>query len=554
MILSFGVHALIAVPTRPNGRPLLLRAATFVLATVAPVATWAVCVCGFQDGVFALSSITLDGNVSDWEAVLADPDNNVCDGPSGGLTDRDSPVQSTGRDLTHFAYTWDANNVYLFTERFGSSNNTQSFVYYADTNNNGLMETGEPVIGVTWRGSNRRINVYTYTYVAQAPAGDPVADSNGFGDGYTFPGSFANVPSTGNPNRSGQWGSSDGLQMEFHITWAELGLPSGSPFSFHVASSNAALGASSFTSQIDDNLSGCGGGVGSTVIPSLDFTPDRALPGFDSQTTIAVHTITNTGNADDFFDLSSVGSGDFTATINYYLDTDGSGSLTGADVLLTDTNGDGNPDTPSLAPSSSLDILIIYGLPAGVASGDVTTFVTTANSDFQPLANDIVTDVITIVPAPELLVTKQAVTAEDPINNSSNPKAIPGGEILYTITIANKGEGLVDNDSVVVTDAIGASLCMKVSDLGAAGSGPVAFQDGAPSSNLSYTFSSLASTTDDLEFSSDNAASFTYSPTANASGCDPAVTHIRIRPKGAFPADTGSGSPQAEFTFRVVIN
>ena len=94
---------------------------------------------------------------------------------------------------------------------------------------------------------------------------------------------------------------------------------------------------------------------------------------------------------------------------------------------------------------------------------------------------------------------------------------------------------------------------MKVADLGAAGSGPVAFQDGTPSSNLTYTFISLASTTDDLEFSSDAGTSFTYTPTANALGCDPAITHIRILPKGIIPADTGAGSPQAEFAFRVVV-
>lgn len=119
----------------------------------------AVCVCGFGDGQFTQTTITLEGDLSDWAAVHADPDNNVCDGPSGGITDRDFPVQSTGRDLTHFAYTWDDTNIYLFTERFGSSSNIQSFVYYADINNNGLMETGEPVIGVTWKGSNRLVNV-----------------------------------------------------------------------------------------------------------------------------------------------------------------------------------------------------------------------------------------------------------------------------------------------------------------------------------------------------------------------------------------------------------
>ena len=537
-----------------RARLLKLRVISFVLAALAPAATWAVCTCGFQDGLFTLAPITVDGDISDWASVLADPDNNVCDGPANGLTDRDAPVQSTGRDLTHFAYTWDATNIYLFTERFGSASNTQSFVYYADTDNDGLMETGEPVIGVTWRGSNRTINVYTFTYVAQAPAGDPVVDGNGFGDGYTFPGSFANVPSTGNPNRTGQWGTVDGLQMEFHITWAELGLSTGQPFTFHVASSNAALGAASFTSQIDDNLSGCGGLVGSTVIPDLDFIPDRSLVGFENQAITGAHTITNTGNSTDFFDLSSVVSGAFAPTMTYYHDTDSNGILTGADVLLTDTNGDGNPDTLSLAPAESLDILIAYAIPPSVLGGDVASVVTTAASDFQALATDIVTDVITVALGPDLLVTKLLTTVEDPINNTTDPKAIPGGQVLYTLRIANQGPGSVDNDSVVVTDAIAADVCMKVADLGAVGSGPVAFQDGAPTSNLTYTFISLASTTDDLEFSDDGGASFTYTPAANSLGCDPAITHIRILPSGTFPADTGAGSPQAEFTFRVVIN
>ena len=71
------------------------------------------------------------------------------------------------------------------------------------------METNEPVIGVTWQGSNRRINVYVFSYVSLAPAGDPLVDAGGFADGYTLPGSIANVPASGNPNRSGRWGSSN---------------------------------------------------------------------------------------------------------------------------------------------------------------------------------------------------------------------------------------------------------------------------------------------------------------------------------------------------------
>jgi hypothetical protein len=97
--------------------------------------------------------------------------------------------------------------------------------------------------------------------------------------------------------------------MEFFITWAELGIAPGSPFTFHVSSSNAALGSNSFTAQIDDNLSGCGGTPGSTVVPAVAFVPDRSLVGFASQTVAGAHTITNTGNASDFYDLTSVSRG-----------------------------------------------------------------------------------------------------------------------------------------------------------------------------------------------------------------------------------------------------
>jgi hypothetical protein len=546
---------MIPTPIKRGFSRMKIRAGVFVLATFAPFATWAVCVCGFQDGLFTLATITLDGDISDWGTVLSDPDNNVCDGPAGGLTDRDSP-QSTGRDLVHFAYTWDQNSVYLYTERHnqGQNNNTQSFVYYADTNNDGLMSTDEPVIGVRWNGQNSEISVYIYTYVAQANGGDPLVDGNGFGDGYTLPGSFANVPSPGNPDHTGTWGSSDGYKMEFPITWAELGLSAGDPFSFHVASSNAALGANSFTAQIDDNLSGCGGGAGSTVIPAVEFIPDQSLSGFAGDTVVGTHTLTNTGNSSDFFDLSSVASGDFTPTISYYQDVDSSGTVTAGDLLLTDTDGDTNPDTPVLVSSESIAVLVVYDIPGGVSAGEAASIATIAASDYQPLANDIVTDTIDIPVPPELLVTKQVTTVEDPINLTTNPKAIPGSEVLYTVTVANQGSGTVDTDAFYITDVVPANGCINVLDAGAVGSGPVAYQDGSPSSNLTYTFVSLSNTTDDLEFSSDGGASFSYVPVPGTFGCDALVTHIRINPKGTFAADTGAGSPQAEFSFRVFVN
>jgi hypothetical protein len=529
------------------------RLSATLLATLVPLAGWAVCTCGFGDGQFTQLTIAVDGNMADWTPVHADTDNNVCDGPANSLLDRDAPVQSTGRDLTHFAFTWDQNNIYLFTERAGSTSNTQTFVYYADIDNDELMDTGETVIGVTWRGSNRSVNVYTFTYVAQAVGGDSMTDGVGFSDGHTLPGSFANVPSTGNPIRSGNWGSANGLQMEFFITWAELGVAPNSPFRFHVASSNAALMANNFASQIDDNLSGCGGGPGSTVVPGVTFSPDRSLTGFASQTVAGTHTLTNTGNDSDYYDLSSVSSGDFVpAAISYYEDVDANGIISAPDVLLTDTNGDGNPDTSLVTAGASIEILVAIEAPAGVANGDLATVTTTAASDFQPLANDFVVDTVNITLPPNILVTKIVETTEDPVNGTVNPKAIPGSRVEYRISVANQGAGAVDNDATVIIDAIAPEVCFRILDAGTGG--PVDFQDGAPASGLTYTFTSLGSTTDDVDFSNNGGVTFSYAPSDNGTGCDPAVTHIRVNPKGTLAADTGGGSPGFDLVFFATVN
>ena len=82
-----------------------------------------------------------------------------------------------------------------------------------------------------------------------------------------------------------------------------------------------------------------------------------------------------------------------------------------------------------------------------------------------------------------------------------------------------------------VTDAIPANLSLFVGTY-APGPGPVRFTAG--SSALTYSFTSLTSTADDLEFSNNGGASWSYAPTADADGVDANVTHVRIRPKGSM--------------------
>lgn len=157
------------------------------------------------------------------------------------------------------------------------------------------------------------------------------------------------------------------------------------------------------------------------------------------------------------------------------------------------------------------------------------------------------------VPLPSITIAKSVVAYSDPANATTNPKAIPGSEMLYTITMTNSGNGAVDNDTTVVTDPIPANTALYVSDINGAGSGPVHFTDGTPVSGLTYTFTALGNMVDDVDFSNDSGATWVYVPTPGADGCDPLVTNLRIIPKGTFVGNATPPSPSLSLNFRVCV-
>lgn len=153
-----------------------------------------------------------------------------------------------------------------------------------------------------------------------------------------------------------------------------------------------------------------------------------------------------------------------------------------------------------------------------------------------------------IPPPPNIMVLKSVQNHWDPINGTVTPRAIPGGEMLYTLLITNSGAGVADTDSIAITDPIPLRSSLIV-----AGS-PISFADGSPASGLSFTWGGLASLTDDVQFSSNGGVSFDYIPTPDASGADAAVTHVRIAPRGSFSGSDGSSNPNFSITFKVIIN
>lgn len=161
--------------------------------------------------------------------------------------------------------------------------------------------------------------------------------------------------------------------------------------------------------------------------------------------------------------------------------------------------------------------------------------------------------VVATDPAPSLTTVLSHPLVSDPSNGTVNPKAIPGAVLVYSLNVSNSSAGYPDSNSVAVVQSVPAQASLYVGDLGSAGSGPVAFAQGSPPSGLTYAYSSLASTTDDLAFSNNNGASFGYTPVPDASGYDSAVTHIKVSPKGLFAGASGSGFPNFTISYRIKV-
>lgn len=154
--------------------------------------------------------------------------------------------------------------------------------------------------------------------------------------------------------------------------------------------------------------------------------------------------------------------------------------------------------------------------------------------------------------SPHIELSKVVQTVLDDVSGTTFPKAIPGATVEYTIEVGNQGLGGTDQNSVVISDNIPSELALVVSDIGAVGSGPMLFLDGATASGLSYTFSSLNSLTDDIEFSRDG-IDFNYVPVDSGNGTDPLISSVRVTLQGRLNQATPVGRPTFRLRFRAKV-
>lgn len=180
-----------------------------------------------------------------------------------------------------------------------------------------------------------------------------------------------------------------------------------------------------------------------------------------------------------------------------------------------------------------------FTLPAGAALGE-WTYRITAVEGTEAIVTDTAQATFQVgATPPALTIEKSATTLSDPFNNTTEPKAIPGAIVRYSLTVTNSGAGTVDADTLVLTDVVPGDAALRVS-----GAGAPTLQDGTPNSGITAI---TVTYTDNPG----GVGPYDYTPTPDLAGFDPAVTGLQIATTGTMGAAAGGGDPNFSVLFEV---
>jgi trimeric autotransporter adhesin len=172
-------------------------------------------------------------------------------------------------------------------------------------------------------------------------------------------------------------------------------------------------------------------------VASLTLTANGAQNANPGSVTYYPHTLTNTGNGSDTFNLATTNAGGFTmSTVQIFAD-----------------NGSGQPTGPALTSSGLLPagaafkFIVVDTLPATATAGQTNTVTVTATSVTDNTKTAVNTDVTTVTVNAVVTLTK-AVSASS---------GAPGsGPYTYTLTYTNTGNSTAT--SVAISDVIPAGM------------------------------------------------------------------------------------------------
>lgn len=194
-----------------------------------------------------------------------------------------------------------------------------------------------------------------------------------------------------------------------------------------------------------------------TVIDATvgEFAPVGATSVAPGQTNVfTTFTVTNTSNAASGFELATTDvGGTFTiGTLTAYVDADAD------DIFDPGPGGDTATSIATLPSGGTARVFIVANIPANATNGQLRNVRLTATArqpttlaawvasggPDTPMGVEIVIDDVSdqandqfLVVSAALAVSKSSAVVWDPVNLGTDPKAIPGARVEYTITLSN---------------------------------------------------------------------------------------------------------------------
>ena len=174
---------------------------------------------------------------------------------------------------------------------------------------------------------------------------------------------------------------------------------------------------------------------------SLTLTPANSLPGVSGSPVVFAHTLTNTGNGSDTFNLTGTNQGgdtfDFAPAgtpVTFFADTNGDGVADNATAITS---------TGPLAAGGIFRFVAQVTVPAAQANGATGIVQVTGASVFTPVVTDSKLDTVTVNSNTSISVIKSM-------------SAISGaaGSGPYTVTLTYTNNGVATANAVTLTDAI----------------------------------------------------------------------------------------------------
>jgi len=175
-------------------------------------------------------------------------------------------------------------------------------------------------------------------------------------------------------------------------------------------------------------------------VAGIDLQATQTKTSAPGATIYFPHTVTNTGNGNDIYNLATTNN---TGTFNF-----------SNIVIYADANGDGIPDnftpitvTPNLAPGQTYNIVIAATVPSTATAGQNDNLTITATSQFTGTLTANNTDTVTITNNAVIAITK----AEDITSG-------PPGTTPVTITLTYTNTGNTAATTVAIIDALPAGM------------------------------------------------------------------------------------------------